>query len=93
MLMDRDQLTPEERETIRRAAQLLGRVRTPRRTEAALHALSTRGPDHMGGRPARPLSEYECTCGAGDTLDGHKTTCPRGLIIYRRRKSGRPVVP
>lgn len=48
-------------------------------------------PPPATGRAPRPLSEFACTCGAGDSIEGHKTTCPRGLAIWRRKKAGKPL--
>lgn len=41
-------------------------------------------PDWGGGRPAKPLSAFPCTCEAGDLLEGHRSDCPKGRVIYRR---------
>ena len=71
--------TPEE---MRRVFSMLGKRRTPAKGAAA--AANGR----KGGRPAVALAALPCTCGAGDGVDGHKTTCQRGLAIYRRRKAG-----
>ncbi|MBC7805322.1 MAG: hypothetical protein H7145_04155 [Akkermansiaceae bacterium] len=72
-------VTPED---VRRVFSMLGSKSTPAKTAAA--ALNGR----KGGRPQTPLSEIECICGRGDSLEGHPTTCPRGLVIYRRKKAG-----
>ena len=71
--------TPEE---ISRALSVLGRIRSPKKAEAS------RANGSRGGRPVGPLSALTCTCGRGDALDGHPTTCPRGRAIRRRQKAG-----
>ena len=72
--------TPEE---IRRALSYIGSIKTPKKAAA-----SRRNGQLYGGRPVKPLSEIACTCGRGDTLEGHPTTCPRGRAIRRRQKAG-----
>jgi hypothetical protein len=69
--------TPDE---IRRVYSMMGRRSSP----AKKAAVAQNG--QKGGRPQTPLSEIPCTCGAGDSIEGHKTTCPRGLAIYRRKR-------
>ncbi len=70
--------TPEE---MRRVMTYIGNIRTPAKVEAS------RRNGANGGRPRLPLSEIPCTCGRGDALEGHPTTCPRGLAIRRREKT------
>ena len=70
----------------REAARLLGRS-TSERKRAAVAANGRKAPPGPG-RPFRPLESFPCTCGAGAAIEGHKTTCPRGLAIRRRRKAG-----
>jgi len=71
----------------REAARLMGRAVTP----AKIAANRINGPINglKGGRPVLPLSQIACTCGAGEGLEGHKSYCPRGQAIARRRKSGK----
>lgn len=71
--------TPEE---VRRVYSAMGKRKTPAKASAA----AVNGT--KGGRPQTPLAEIPCTCGKGDVLEGHPTTCPRGLAIYRRKKAG-----
>ena len=90
--------TPSERGAVlrtaepdarREAARLMGSARTPAKAEAAKR--NANGPGRKanpGGRPMLPLSAITCTCGRGDALDGHPTTCPRGRAIRRRQKAG-----
>ena len=68
----------------REAARLLGRATSERKKRSsAANGRLVKNP----GRKPRPLDSFPCTCG-GEGLD-HKTTCPRGLAIYRRRKAGK----
>jgi len=76
---DQPEPTPEE---IARVLSHLGKRRTPKK--AATSAANGR----QGGRPQLPLSAITCTCGAGEALEGHPTTCPRGRAIRRRQKAG-----
>jgi len=76
---DQQEPTPEE---IARVLSHLGKRRSPKK--AATSATNGR----LGGRPQKPLAEIACTCGRGDALDGHPTTCPRGRAIRRRQKAG-----
>ena len=39
------------------------------------------------GPAPKPLSEFPCTCGGGDSLN-HGSRCPRGRTIRRRQKAG-----
>jgi hypothetical protein len=55
-----------------------------RRTEAKAAAARENG--KRGGRPtgtAKPLSEFACTCGAGELMK-HRSNCPRGRATRRR---------
>jgi len=72
------------REEISRTLSYLGSIKTEKKAEA-----SRRNGRLHGGRPPRPLAEFPCTCGRGDALEGHPTTCPRGLTIRRRQKAGK----
>ena len=71
-------------EEIRRALGVIGRIRTPKKAAAS----RTNGRLY-GGRPQKPLAEIPCTCGRGEAMDGHPTTCPRGRAIRRRQKAGK----
>jgi hypothetical protein len=66
------------------AAAAMGRVRSPKKAEAA------RENGKKGGGPRKVLADIPCNCGAGDSLE-HKSTCPRGRTIRRRRKLGQPL--
>ena len=72
--------------SVSEAAAAMGRVSSPKKAAAA------RENGKKGGGPRKPLSEFRCTCGRGEALEGHPTTCPRGLAIRRRRKAGRPLL-
>jgi len=68
----------------REAARLMGSATSERKKRSsAANGRLVKNP----GRKPRPLATFPCTCG-GEGLD-HKTTCPRGLAIYRRRKAGK----
>jgi len=82
-------LRTAEPDARREAARLLGSARTPAKAEAAKR--NANGPGRKanpGGRPMQPLSALTCTCGRGEALEGHPTTCPRGRAIRRRQKAG-----
>jgi hypothetical protein len=76
------------------AAKIMGSVRSERKTEAARERYKARvekyGP-MQGGRKPQPLSAIECTCKAGNSLEGHKSYCPRGKAIKRRQDKGLPL--
>jgi hypothetical protein len=72
-------------EARREAARLMGRARTPAKIEAARRNAPING--LLGGRPRKSLSEIPCNCGRGDSLEGHPTSCLRGLAIRRRQKA------
>ena len=65
-------------------ARALGRIKTEKKAES-----SRRNGKEHGGRPLLPLSSIECNCGAGDNLEGHKSTCMRGRAIKRRKAAGK----
>jgi hypothetical protein len=68
----------------REAARLMGGATSERKKRSsAANGRLVKNP----GRKPRPLESFPCTCG-GEGLD-HKTTCPRGLAIYRRRNAGK----
>ena len=71
-------------EARRDAARLLGKASTPAKAAAARENIKL--------APKKPFKELEtipCNCG-GTGLD-HKSTCPRGRTIRRRRKLGQPL--
>ncbi len=63
---------------LREAAQVMGSARSARKAQAV------RENGKLGGRPPRPVELFPCTCGARD-LDAHKSRCPRGMAVKRRR--------
>lgn len=67
---------------VRQALGYIGSIKTPKKSAAS----AANGV--KGGRPQKPLAEIPCTCGRGETLEGHPTSCPRGLAIRRRQKAG-----
>ena len=74
----------------REAARLMGSARTPAKAAAAKRNANSPGRKaNPGGRPLKPLAEITCTCGRGEALEGHPTTCPRGRAIRRRQKAGK----
>jgi hypothetical protein len=78
--MEEEQHKPTDEE-IRRTLSYVGSIKTPKKSAASAEN------GRLGGRPQKPLSEIPCTCGRGDSMEGHPTTCPRGLAIRRRRKA------
>ena len=69
------------------AARMLGSIRTEKKSAAARENLK-RITHRPGPNQKNPL-DLPCTCGAGtDTEVGtnHKTTCPRGRLLYQRTK-------
>lgn len=68
----------------REAARLLGMARSERKAAAS----RANGAKSRGRRPLKPLPEFPCTCGRGESIEGHPTTCPRGRAIRRRQKAG-----
>ena len=69
------------------AARMLGSIRTERKAATSRENLK-----HVKNRyrptPKDPL-ELPCTCGAGTQTEvgtNHKTTCPRGRLLYQRAK-------
>lgn len=72
------------------AARLLGSIKTERKIETARANLAKAKQEGRGGRPPMkdPLT-LACICGAGTETEigtGHKTTCPRGRLLYQRAK-------
>ena len=80
--MDATDQSEISKEELRRALAYVGSIKSPKKSAAS--AVNGR----LGGRPLKPLTDIPCTCGRGDTLEGHPTTCPRGLAIRRREKAG-----
>ena len=74
------EVTPQD---MARLARYLGSIKTPKK--AAISAANGK----LGGRPLKSLADIPCDCG-GEGLD-HKSTCPRGRTIRRRRKEGLPL--
>ncbi len=69
------------------AARALGRIRSERKAESSRRNLEKR--QRQGGPKTKDPLTLACTCGAGsDTEIGenHKTTCPRGRLLYQRAK-------
>jgi len=60
------------------AARALGSVRSEKKRASAVR---------NGALRRKPLSEFPCTCGRGDAEEGHPTTCPRGRVIWRRKRA------
>jgi hypothetical protein len=86
MALGEKEITDEQRAAAGRA---LGSIRTEKKAEAARRNGFKPGHKFSPGRPARPLSEFACTCEAGEALTGHHWRCPRGQAIVRRNKEGR----
>ena len=79
------------RENGRRGGRPPGQARTPEQKAAHSAAMQAAwaqkraaGETMAHGREAVPLDQLACTCG-GEGLN-HKSTCPRGRAIRRRRK-------
>ena len=70
----------------REAARLMGQASSERKKAAA-----RANAQHPRNRPVKPLAEIPCSCEAGDSLEGHKSTCLRGRAIKRRREKGQPL--
>ena len=68
----------------REATRLLGRARTEAKARAARENIRL-----APKKPFKRLEDIPCTCG-GQGLE-HKSTCPRGRTIRRRRKLGQPL--
>jgi len=69
------------------AGKALGSISTPRKAEAARANAAKR--KTFGRPPVKDPLTLPCTCGAGTVVevgDGHKTTCPRGRLLYQRAK-------
>ena len=64
----------------------MGSARTPAKIAAARENVAKA----RSLRSFKPLADIPCTCGAGESLE-HKSTCPRGRTIRRRRKLGQPL--
>jgi hypothetical protein len=69
------------------AGRALGSISTPEKAAAAKRNQALR--KTYGGPPKKDPLELPCTCGAGtetEVGDNHKTTCPRGRLLYQRAK-------
>jgi hypothetical protein len=72
------------------AARRLGSIKSEKKAQSSRdNILAAKAAGKMGGKPPKPLNEITCTCGRGETLEGHPTTCPRGRAIRRWQKAGR----
>ena len=71
-------------EARKQAARLLGKASTPAKAAAARENIKL-----APKKPFKALADIPCNCGGVD-LD-HKSTCPRGRTIRRRRKLGQPL--
>ena len=81
----------ENTDARRAAAALLGSIRS----EAKAAASRANGAKNAAGGPGRTpaaLWGIRCTCGAGEVVDGHRWSCPRGQAVKRRRAQGRDVL-
>ncbi len=70
-------------EIVREAMKIIRSVNSEAQQEAS------RRNGRLGGRPSgsvKPLSEIPCNCDGGNTME-HKSTCPRGRAIRRRKAS------
>lgn len=83
-----------DEEARREAARLMGSVRTEKK--AASSRANGFKPGHepyrAGGRKLQHLYALPCSCGAGDTIEGHKWDCARMKAIKRRVKEGRDIL-
>jgi hypothetical protein len=78
----------DEQELIKRAMSVIGSRKSERK--AISSAANGR---QFGGRPkgtVKPLADFKCTCGAGDSME-HKSSCPRGKAIRRREAASLPI--
>jgi len=85
---------PNEEESIdpSAAARALAKIKSPKRLQESRRTIAiARQHIKNPGRKPWPLSRYECTCGRGDSLEGHPWSCPRGQAIRRRIKKGYPL--
>jgi hypothetical protein len=66
----------------------MGSKKTPAKVEAA-RANAAKGAAARRLDPATVL----CTCGGGDSVElaDHKTTCPRGRLLYQRAKTAKRI--
>lgn len=73
------------------AAAALGSIKTPRKSASSSANAQIAAAARRATR--KPLSEIECTCGKGMTLDkkDHAGTCPRYQAIYYRERKGLPL--
>jgi hypothetical protein len=69
------------------AGRMLGSISTERKAAAARENAAKRRT--FAGPPTKDPLTLPCTCGAGNENEvgtGHKTTCPRGRLLYQRDK-------
>ena len=78
--MDEAQIPPE----VRAYMSAIGRKQTPKKT-AQNRANLAKG---AAARRRDPLT-LVCTCEGGDSLEAsaHKTTCPRGRLLWQRERA------
>lgn len=76
------------------AAVALGAIKTEKKAAASARNGFKPGNKFAknGGRPMQHLYELECSCGAGDSTEGHSWSCPRAQAIKRRIKQGRDIL-
>lgn len=83
----RSATTAEERSA---AARLMGSITTEKKAAASrLNGLKSPGGP---GRSPVPLYGIPCVCGAGEVVEGHKASCPRGAAVIRRSKAGKDAI-
>jgi hypothetical protein len=73
------------------AGRALGSISTPRKAAAARANAAKR--KTFGRPPEKDPLTLPWTCGAGTDVEvgtGHKTTCPRGRLLYQRAKRTAP---
>lgn len=84
---DGPNLRSVDRQTASEAGRNLGRISTQKKAEAARRNLMRR--KSYGGPPEKDPLTLACTCGQGTATQigtDHKTTCPRGRLLYQRAK-------
>jgi hypothetical protein len=86
---ERVNLRSADKATVKAAAIALGSIKTEKKASTSrANILAAKAAGKIGGRPQKSLSDIPCTCGRGDDMAGHPTTCLRGLAIRRRQKAG-----
>jgi hypothetical protein len=93
MTLAKKEISPEER---RAAAAAMGSITTPKKAEASARNGFKPGNKlaRNGGRHHKAITELDCNCTGGDSLEenAHKWRCPRGQAIRRRISEGRDVL-